>query len=287
MAAVSTCWACGGPAGPTPTAPHPSLHECPACGHLFAPDTDAAALAALYDADYFEGYAGEGYEAVEAQRRHEARVRLAWMRRHGAGGGRLYEVGAAAGYFLAEARAAGWDVSGVEPSDAQARLAREHLGLPVATGMLEEQALEDGGFDAVCAFHVLEHIVDPLPQLERLRRALRPGGRLVVEVPNGRSVRARRLGAGWPILGLPYHVSQFGPRSLRAVLERAGFAAGDVHTDTIPFTAYEPREVARRPRHVAHRALQAVQLRTAAPTHPDRHELLRAVAVAQRGAPAA
>jgi SAM-dependent methyltransferase len=235
------------------------------------------ALLGLHDEDYFARYAGQGY--VEAQRRHEARVRLRGVHRVARPPGRLFEVGTAGGYFLDEARRQGWEVAGIEPSAAQARHACEALSLAVDQRSLEDAELPVATFDVACAFHVVEHLPAPRADLERLRAALRPGGALFVEVPNAQSILARRLGPGWPCLGLPYHVNQFGPRSLRALLERAGLRVARV--DTIPFSAYYPRAMALRPRHVAHRAVLSLRLHGAlGRTHPHKHELLRATAYA-------
>jgi hypothetical protein len=111
----------------------------------------------------------------------------------------------------------------------------------------------------------------------RLRGALAPGGVLAVEVPNGASVRARRDGAGWALLGLPEHVSQFSPASLRALLARSGLEL--VALDTVPLAHYRRPVDALHPRHVLARLRLVAEVRTPAPSHPWRHELIRALAV--------
>jgi hypothetical protein len=71
--------------------------------------------------------------------------------------------------------------------------------------------------------HVLELLPDPVVTLGELRHLLRPSGRLVVEVPNAGSVDAL-----WPplrplVLDLPFHTHHFTPKTLSAVVARAGF----------------------------------------------------------------
>jgi hypothetical protein len=126
---------------------------------------------------------------------------------------------------------------------------------------------------------VLEPVPDPLETLERVRELLAPDGILCLEVPNAQSTIARLRGGGWPLLGLPEHVSQFGPASLRALVERAGLRVTAV--ETIAVYRYFRRRQARDPRRVAGRLALSVLSRTApAGRHASRHELLRLVAAA-------
>jgi SAM-dependent methyltransferase len=46
---------------------------------------------------------------------------------------------------------------------------------------------EDGSFDAVVAIDVHEHMQDPTPFTDELKRVVRPGGTVIVTVPNGNS----------------------------------------------------------------------------------------------------
>jgi SAM-dependent methyltransferase len=252
--------------GPAP------LLRCESCGftHLSgAVDPD------LYADDYFAAYAGGDYLAEEPQRRRESRVRLDLLAKVAPPPGHLLEIGAAAGFFLAEARERGYDGVGVEPNDAMAGHAREALGLDVRTGLLGEVALEAGAFDAACAFHVVEHLDAPLEALRAVRDAVRPGGHLLVEVPNAESAAARRKGAAWPPLDLPYHVGHHGPRSLRTLLERAGFQV--LLLDTVPFALYGAASRAGRLVRGLAEAARSGAFLPAGP-HPSGHQLLRAVA---------
>lgn len=248
------------------------LFRCDACTFMtLAGDVDPA----LYGDDYFAAYAGGDYLAEEPQRRHESRIRLDLLARVAAPPARLLEVGAASGFFLDEARVRGYEGVGVEPNDAMAAHARETLGLDVRTGRLGELPLATATFDAACAFHVVEHLDAPLDALRAVHAALRPGGHLLVEVPNAQSAAARRFGAAWQPLDLPYHVGHHGPRSLRTLLERAGFDV--LRVDTVPFALYAARGRAELLVRGAVEAARARALLPAGP-HPSGHQLLRAVA---------
>jgi SAM-dependent methyltransferase len=278
-AALTTrCWVCGEPAYGATDYPQVRLSRCPGCGFLFQPELPVEELRSGHDADYFEHYtAGGDYDSQGAQRRHEARIRLSWMRRHGCAGGHLLEVGVARGDFLAEARKAGFAPVGIEPEPSTAAEAMRRSGADVLIGWAEEVELAPASFDAVCLWHVLEHIPEPRPVLEALRRSLKPGGLFFCEVPNAGSVMARVQGDGWEYLDPSHHVGFFDPSTLRRVLESTGYDT--VETDTIPMFRYARPSLStllrRLPRRLAFSLRAGVRPLAA---HPEKQDLLRAVA---------
>lgn len=87
---------------------------------------------------------------------------------------------------------------------------------------IEDAAFESGSLDAVTAWHVLEHVADPDAAVARIAGWLRPGGALLVGVPNLASLQARVGGARWYHLELPAHRTHFTPAGLAALLRRHG-----------------------------------------------------------------
>lgn len=277
---IADCWACGTPASLDPSWLPVRLHRCPACGLLFAADRPAEELRSLYDAEYFEDYPGgeEAYEDDPAQRRYESAQRIAFVRRFRPHG-RLLEIGAAAGYFVEAALEAGYEPTGVEPAAELAERARERIGAPVLVGFVEDVDLEPATFDAACAWHVVEHLSDPHEVLVRVRDVLRPGGHLLIEVPNIDSVQSVRLGRRWTKLDHAHHVAHYSPASLHALLQRAGYDV--VLIETFPMRRYLRPGRALRPRELAAALMETARLRShPLRPHPTKHELLRAVAVA-------
>jgi SAM-dependent methyltransferase len=274
------CWACGA----TTVAPVAygalALHRCGSCGLLFDPDRSPGVLQALYTDAYFEDRdRGAALLDDERSRRHEARLRVDWVHRHRQDG-RLLEIGAGAGYFLAEAAArSAFSVSGIEPAERVAAESARRFSVDVTAGFVEDAVLPGHAYDLVCGWHVLEHLSAPAGTLDRLRGALRPGGLLFVEVPNVAGVTATAQGASWPALDPQHHVAHYGPRSLRALLERSGFRVLEL-TSFPSARYYRPRQVLW-PGMWATLARQAWALR-APPRrpHPWKQDLLRAVAVA-------
>ncbi|MEO8216867.1 MAG: class I SAM-dependent methyltransferase [Acidobacteriota bacterium] len=137
--------------------------------------------------------------------------------------GKALDVGCGRGFLLANLRDHGFDPLGLEVSDVAAWHARHVLGLPVRIARVEDLDLEDSSFNVVIFWHSLEHLTNPLAAIDRARRMLRPGGLLVIAVPNFESWEARAFGRHWFHLDIPRHYFHFGVRSLGSALRERGF----------------------------------------------------------------
>ncbi|MEM7306021.1 MAG: class I SAM-dependent methyltransferase [Planctomycetota bacterium] len=152
------------------------------------------------------------------------RRRISVVRRHFPQPARVLDVGCAAGYFLQVMQEEGWDVTGVEPSDAIRPQAAEKLGADnVRAGLLHEQGFEDDSFDLVTMWDVIEHIPDFIAALEEVRRILKPGGKMLIETQNVNSRAAKVLGKKWQHYKHAEHIYHFNPKTLGVALDRAGF----------------------------------------------------------------
>ncbi|MEA2177753.1 MAG: hypothetical protein QOG77_1050 [Solirubrobacteraceae bacterium] len=272
------CWTCGTTAAPDTRFPTLGYVRCPACDLVFVPSSSQERLRELYKDDYFEDYGMEGgYDDNADQRRQEAQVRVRWLRGAGPPAGRLLEVGCASGWFLAQARAVGYEVVGIEPASDMAEAARRRSGSVVHAAMLEDADLPPASFDVAAAFHVLEHLAEPRALLAGLRAALRPGGTLLLELPNVASLRAVRQGEDWYGMEPAHHVGHYSPRALDALLRAAGYLP-EVVESVHPGTLLQPRE-RLGPKGLAFQARESLSAKAwvGAP-HPWKFDLLRAVA---------
>ena len=146
--------------------------------------------------------------------------------------GRILDVGCGSGEFLKHLQAAGWSVSGVEPSQDAVRAAHEAGLENVHCGELLDLDLPPASFDAIRFWHVLEHVANPRPTLQAARRLLRPGGSLTIGVPNYRSLLARNAGDDWFFLDVPRHLWHFDKRTLSELVEHCGFRIERLRTST-------------------------------------------------------
>jgi hypothetical protein len=203
------CVLCGGPQAPRHAFGDRTLVYCRACrlGQL-APLPTEAELAALYGSrGYFEGGGRVGYADYRGDAPQLARTfaaKLARLARHGPIGS-LAEIGCGPGYLLAAARAAGIpEVVGADRNPWAVAEARRR-GCETYEGSVE--ALPAGRtFDAVVMLDLLEHVTEPRGFLAAVRARLRPGGRLLLMVPNLRSALARFSGRRWVSFKIPEHV---------------------------------------------------------------------------------
>ena len=195
------------------------LARCSRCGLRWLLDPPVGEeLADFYVSGFYGTAAPRGGPLATALHGLNNAIRLRELR--DVAPGRLLDVGCGKGRFLAAARDAGWDVVGVEFAPDLAASARLQ-GVEVHAGDFLEVPL-DGDFDVITMWHVLEHLPDPAKAIARAVELLRPGGRLVVSVPNIDSLQARVGGEDWLHVDLPRHLFHFNPRSLSTLVRRAG-----------------------------------------------------------------
>ncbi|HEX6308365.1 MAG TPA: class I SAM-dependent methyltransferase [Longimicrobiales bacterium] len=104
-------------------------------------------------------------------------------------GPRILEIGCARGFMLSALAGLGYtDLTGVDLSPADLDRARERVtGAELhCMDAVEFLHARHGAYDVIIAKAILEHQEKSaiLPLLETLKHALRPGGRVLIEVPN-------------------------------------------------------------------------------------------------------
>ena len=106
-------------------------------------------------------------------------------------------------------------------------------GHEVDVGELAEQAHPEAGFDLVTSWHCLEHTYDPLEELREMRRIVRPGGWVMLEVPTP-SLIAKVFRGRWFFLQPPTHMFHFTAPGLTELIERSGLKVKQVWRPWLP-----------------------------------------------------
>lgn len=202
-----------------------TIRRCVACG-LLTSEIRTAGAVSYNDVD------DSLYEsAIGMLRRRQAIEVLRLAEPHATKGGVWLDVGCGPGFLLAEARAAGFQIRGIEPDTKAAALARARLGDDAVrhdTFRAAEKA------DVVSTLDVLEHV--PVEELadfaSRVRQSLRSGGLWAIKVPSteglffrvAHALRLRRqLVRLWQSEYAWPHTVYFSRATLTAFLARNGF----------------------------------------------------------------
>jgi SAM-dependent methyltransferase len=185
-------------------------------------------IAGWYPEEYY-GPGGNKFESLV-----EVLVRLVGGRharhlsRGLAKGARILDLGCGRGVLLGALADRGFEVHGVERSESAVRGADPRAKIQIAEDLVSAGYPAEY-FDEVIVWHVLEHLPDPAATLAEIRRILRPGGKVIVAVPNFSSLQARWAGPDWFHLDPPRHLYHFPLSALLRLLRGAGFAPVSVH----------------------------------------------------------
>lgn len=219
-----------------------SIVRCAGCGHLYVwPRPPMDEVQAIYRGSYFANPAFEttddnayyGYrDQAEDRPNVETRMDeiLARVERH-VTPGRLLDVGCGLGFMVGVAGRRGWDAHGVDLNADAVAWAREHVSPQIDVGTLDGLDVPEGSFDCVTLLDIIEHVADPRTELASVRRALRPGGLLVIVTPDAGSVVSRALGSHWlEMKRAPEHLHFFSRRGLSQMLSLEGFTTLEAHS---------------------------------------------------------
>lgn len=225
--APAICPACGGRGHDLFTVHHGlTLFSCRACDtvHLH-PRPTPADVTALYSDAY--GNASESYFAKVEKKLRRSRRRIAALARIKSGG-RFLDIGCNGGFMVEAARERGFEAYGLDIDPVSIDYARKHYPANrFVLGPLEDYAPQAPRFDLIYCSEVIEHLADPAGFIDRVFDLLAPGGLLFLTTPDISHWRRPRDVTRWDGFCPPSHCVYFTPRSLTALLRRAGFIAVD------------------------------------------------------------
>ncbi len=202
-----------------------AIWECAACTGRFTQNVPSLnEIGRYYRSEEYishsetrEGLINRMYHSI---RKITMRSKQNWVKTAaGVKQGKLLDIGSGTGAFLHHMKQLGWDVTGLEP-DAGARENARNL-YKIETQSVEDLfSLAPAQYDCITMWHVLEHVHDLHGYLQQIRTLLKPGGALLIAVPNYTSTDARIYGAEWAAYDVPRHLYHFSPRSMDILLQR-------------------------------------------------------------------
>jgi 2-polyprenyl-3-methyl-5-hydroxy-6-metoxy-1,4-benzoquinol methylase len=222
MKAEHACIVCG---GRYQSASINGLLQCETCGFITADvSLSREELERIYSEKYFHGEEYRDYVGEQAIFAKQFQRRLKVLLRHVDEGnrGRLFEIGAAYGFFLDLARRHFKQVSGIDLSRDAAEYATHVLGVPVSSGdFLECTLLET--IDVVCMWDTIEHLADPDLYLEKAAMHMPIGGKIAITTGDIGSIVARWRKGKWRQVHPPTHLQYFSKATLKQLLVKHGF----------------------------------------------------------------
>lgn len=205
------------------------LTRCSSCGHVIQnPKPDERELDAAYSdskgyAAYRAAWTQSGWPLWKILRAWTMHRRISWLKRYGTGR-ELLEVGCGAGDFMMAAHRAGWNVRAVEFNRRMVEMIVGKFGFDVRVGGLASCLWNEGQFDVVAFWNVLEHVPDPLRDLSIAANYLRPGGRVFLGIPTRQAAEhGQWFGQYWAILDLPRHLNFYNETTLSQLCGKVGF----------------------------------------------------------------
>jgi SAM-dependent methyltransferase len=183
-----------------------------------------------------------------AKQNRDQRDSYEYLRRFVSPPGRMLDIGCFNAKILYLARNEGWDVQGLDLSPELAAKVKQEVDIDIAVeDFLAHEPTEK--YDVVILRHVLEHLVDPIQAMSKIKQLLNADGLALIEIPNidGHSKRAKRL--LWR-LGLrhakgngpdrkPGHVHEFCRSSFHYLARKTGFEVVDWRTySSNPVTSF-------------------------------------------------
>ena len=188
------------------------------------PFPDSEQIHARYQ-DLFYSPEGERFsKSAERVSRFFRTQRASYVERVLGRKGSILDVGCGRGIMINELHKRGWQVAGTQVSDTAGSFIRKTFGIDCFIGELPHAPFSRHSFDIVTMWHVLEHLRDPLLYLRCCRDLLRPGGYLLIEVPNAAGWSAKMTKTAWMGWDPLHHLHHYTPSTMRIALQKAGFS---------------------------------------------------------------
>ena len=208
--------------------------ECTTCKLLHAdpiptPDT----LKKFYNTSYnYKSFAqGAFWKKIQSY------TRLFELKKYLPKQGKVLDFGCGHGYFVKRAGKNGFKGFGFDIGS-ESIISSENSSIIYS---YDFDTFKETGFDMITAWHVVEHLAEPLKDLAKLYDKLNTGGVLAIAVPNNNSLGIEYCGEKWSWVQEPMaHIYHYNGETLSKLLTKAGFRVKEVITrDTLSSNLFD------------------------------------------------
>ncbi len=148
----------------------------------------------------------------------------------------IFDVGAGDGKFLYFMKQAGHTVFGTTASQISQKAARKNFSLELDFTTSITETLGEKQCDMLTYWHVFEHLENVSSHSDHWRNLVKPGGYLVLEVPNISSLGAKLNYASWLGSDDDHHPNHQTPEQIRSLLVWSGFRVFGENTFSLKFS---------------------------------------------------
>lgn len=205
-----------------------TYYHCKECRTVFChPMPSSEELGSYYANNFNYGWYERRLLLKKTQAIHRWRRMNVLFKKYQIQSGNLMDIGCGHGLFVQAASHSNWDAKGLDyPSKATA-YAKNVLGLNIIedelTAAVKSGKVRQKQFDFITAWHCLEHSSKPIEFLSFATKLLKPGGKLLLAVPNVEAHGMKQRRESWVWCQEPFiHLVHYNAGSLRQAAKRAG-----------------------------------------------------------------
>ncbi len=210
------------------------LCKCNSCGFIFSKKIPTE----IELEDFYNGYGRADYlSPITIKRYNELLDRFEKFRKTG----KIIDVGCGIGYFLETAKSRGWEVYGTEYTNEAIQICK-NKGIKISKGKLNSENYNPESFDIITSFEVLEHINNPLEEIDNFSKILRIGGLVYLTTPNFNSFLRYKLKEKYDVITYPEHLSYYTHKTLNNLFKTSNFNKLKFESTGISITKFKTKK---------------------------------------------
>ncbi len=179
--------------------------------------------------DFYNNYVDESNEKHIAkylhhrksrERRNRRKLRL--LERIQRNKGRILDIGCGLGLVVKNASDAGWDAYGIDLDKDLVEYGKKTFSINLSCGTLKKEKFPSGHFNVITMYNLLDHIREPLSFLREVKKILKRGGIIDLNVHDVEGWKAKKYEENWSAYCPPAHLYYYSYNTLGRLLDKAG-----------------------------------------------------------------